>query len=371
MLDQVFSVSDAVSLINQTLEYAYPTITVEGEVANYKVSGGKWVFFDLKDEEMSLRCFSAVWTLSTPLEDGMKIQVLARPRLSKYGFSLNIDKAIPVGEGSIKKAFELLRAKLAKEGLFDESRKQALPNLPETIGVISSVDAAGYKDFIKIIGERFSGVNIIAKNVAVQGIDAPNQIIQALRYFNQNNPPEVIAILRGGGSRDDLVAFDDEALVREIAASKVPVIVGVGHEIDTTLADLAADFRASTPSNAAEILLPDKREIISWLDSQLDNTLLKFKKSLDDSIAEVDRNITNMEQVLRQVIQDFELRFNNLNATLSQLDPKRALRRGYAILRVADGQILKTVPELGSEIQIENQACKFWAKVNKIEKNKK
>lgn len=359
----VFSVSDAAAVINQTLEYAFPNIKVVGEVANFKISGGKWVFFDIKDDGMSLKCFMAAWTLRTVVEDGMKVEVLARPRLGRYGFSLNIDAIKPVGEGDIKKSFELLRKKLDSEGLFADDRKRLLPDLPDRIGVISSTLAAGYKDFIKILDNRFGGVEIIVADTAVQGDSAADQIIKALKYFNESeNPPEVIAILRGGGSRDDLVAFDDELLVRAIAASRVPIITGVGHEIDTTLADLAADKRASTPSNAAEILLPDKREIIGELRAQLENTLTKTSNNLENKIVYIDSKIKDVGHEVDELFRHYNERFRVLDSALRQANPNSVLKRGYAIIRGENNEILRTAPEIGTEIEIELTNSRFWAK---------
>jgi len=361
------SVSEAIAVINQTLEYAHPFIIVVGEVANYKISGGKWLFFDIKDEESSMKCFMPVWNLRVAIEDGMKIQVIAKPRISKYGFSLNVEAIKPVGEGDIKRAFELLRAKLDAEGLFALERKRPLPVLPSRIGVVSSTDAAGYKDFIKILSERFGGLEIIVYNTAVQGDDAPDQIMRGIKYFNEMElPPEVIAILRGGGSRDDLVAFDDELLVRTIAGSRVPTIVGVGHEIDITLADLVADVRASTPSNAAEILVPDKREIASGLDAELRHILLKTENNL----TRLDEHITdsqgNILKILTYKVEEFEKHLKYLLQNLRQLNPKVVLKRGYSIVRDGKGKVLKTRPRVGDKVDIENQAVIFRAKVESI-----
>ena len=260
-----FTVSQAIAVFNQILDTATPTIVVTGEVANFKVNQGKWVFFDLKDDTGILNCFMALSNLRIAIEDGMKVSVQARPNLTKWGkFSLTIRAIKPVGEGSIKKSFELLKKKLTAEGLFDEARKRPLPWLPQHIGVISSVDAAGYRDFIKIISSRMGGLTIDVISTQVQGAAAADQIIAAIKQFNEMaNPPEVLAILRGGGSRDDLAVFDDEKLVRAVAASRIPTITGVGHEIDITLIDLVVDKRASTPSNAAELLVPDRRELIT------------------------------------------------------------------------------------------------------------
>jgi exodeoxyribonuclease VII large subunit len=367
----IFSVSSAIAVINQTLEYAYPTIAVEGEVANFKVSGGKWVFFDLKDEQGSLRCFMTAWNLRVGLSDGMKVMVVAKPRLGKYGFSLNVDAVKPVGEGSIKKAFEMLRQKLDAEGLFAPERKRALPPLPSHVGVISSVDAAGYKDFIKIVNARFGGIEIEVANTAVQGDGAPNQIIRALEYFNSSqNPPEVVVIIRGGGSRDDLAAFDDEPLVRAIASSRLPTLVGVGHEVDTTLADLAADARASTPSNAAEILVPDKREIIADTQSKLDQVLIKLDHHLDSLIDFTTDAKNQMRESLDRQLDLLTRRHQQLTAVLAQVNPRTVLQRGYAIVRDQKGKILRQIPKIGDQLEIETAQSQILATVSDVNPSK-
>jgi len=360
-----FSVSGAVALFNQILETATPTISVVGEVANFKINQGKWVFFDIKDDESSLGCFMSLFNLHTAIEDGMLVTVVARPNVTKWGkFSLTIQTIRPVGEGSIKRAFELLHAKLDKEGLFAAERKRSLPELPSRIGIISSTDAAGYKDFIKILGKRFGGVEITVAPVQVQGEVAVGQVIAALKYFNElAEPPEVVAILRGGGSRDDLAVFDDELLVRAVAASRVPTIAGIGHEIDTTLVDLAADVRASTPSNAAEILVPDKREIIARVDFLLQNLLNTTEERLarvEDGVRQdLQKTLTQTENIWAQNEQKLKL----LSATLTTLNPHEILRRGYAIVRDKSGNILRGSAKTGDGLTIENLQAVIMATV--------
>ena len=253
--------TEFIGVVNQTLEYAYAPVLIRGEVASFKVNQGKWVFFDLKDEESSVSCFMTLWSLRVPIEDGMKVVVRAVPKVTKWGkFSLTVDAIRPAGEGSLKKAFEMLKKKLAGEGLFDPAKKRSLPEDLTKIGVISSTQAAGYADFIKIVNARWGGMKIMTAHTQVQGLDAPDQIIRALKYFNERSEVQAVVILRGGGSADDLSCFNDEQLVREIAASRIPVVTGIGHEVDESLSDLAADVRASTPSNAAEILTRDRAE---------------------------------------------------------------------------------------------------------------
>ncbi len=330
----VFGVAQAVAIFNQILDAAVPLVEVVGEVANFKVNQGKWVFFDLKDQECLLSCFMPVYQLRVAVEDGMQVQVLARPNVTKWGkFSLTVQSIRPVGKGSIKKSFELLRRKLADEGLFDDERKRTLPYLPQHIGVISSVDAAGYRDFIKIITARLGGLRTDVISTLVQGAEAPDQIIAAIRQFNQlADPPEVLAIIRGGGSRDDLVAFDDERLVRAIAASRIPTIVGVGHEIDTTLADLVADRRASTPSNAAEVLVPDRQELMTQLEGQLSYMTQAVTHQLTTRRATLAGTAERLGELISYQLQAEQNRLGSLKQALQAYDPQAVLRRGYAML---------------------------------------
>lgn len=330
-----FSVSSFVATLNQTLEYAYPSVAIEGEVASFKVNQNKFVFFDLKDHDASVGCFMTVWQLRIPIEDGMKVVVTAVPKLTPWGkFSLTVQSIRPSGEGSIKKSFELLRAKLEGEGLFAEERKRRLPAIPSHVGVISSTQAAGYADFIKIINDRWGGVRIDVAHVQVQGMDAPDQMIRALNYFNeQADLPEVLVIIRGGGSADDLSAFNDELLVREIAASRIPTLVGVGHEVDVSLADMAADVRAATPSNAAQILVPDKLEIIRSTRAQVRALLPRLDAMVARQGQELQRLLAHILESVDDKIDERTEKINSIRRVLAELDPNKVLARGYALLR--------------------------------------
>lgn len=334
-INPTFTVSDFIALTNQTLEYAYPSVEIEGEVASFKVNQNKYVFFDLKDAGGSVGCFMTVWQLRVPIEDGMKVIVTATPKLTQWGkFSLTVRAVRPSGEGSLKKSFELLKAKLEKEGLFAAERKRQLPHLPHHVAVISSTQAAGYADFIKIVNDRWGGLKIETAHVQVQGTDAPDQMIRALNYFNSREElPEVIVLIRGGGSADDLSAFNDEQLVRTIATSRVPVLVGVGHEVDVSLADMAADVRAATPSNAAQILVPDRQELIREVRRGVQSLLPRVERALEQQQDEVRATMNYVFEAIVRHIGQADERLIGQRRVLSQLDPKRVLERGYALVR--------------------------------------
>lgn len=339
-----FSVSEFVASLNQTLEYAYPSLEIEGEVASFKVNQQKYVFFDLKDEGASVGCFMTVWQLRVPIEDGMKVVVRATPKVTPWGkFSLTVQSLRPSGEGSIKKSFDLLKAKLEKEGLFDEARKRPLPRIPAHIGVISSTQAAGYADFIKILGSRFGGVRVDVAHVQVQGEGASDQIIRAIEYFNTaTDMPEVLAVIRGGGSADDLSTFNDERLVRAIAASRIPTLVGVGHEIDVTLADLAADVRAATPSNAAQLVVPDRRELLQHVEHQHRRAVAHLDMVLERTLQDVALKRRTMADAWERNLQAAAERLRYVTEKLQAYDPRRVLARGYAIVtgKVQEGELI-------------------------------
>lgn len=356
----IFSVSDFLAALNQTLEYAYPFVEVEGEVASFKVNQNKFVFFDLKDAGGTVGCFMTVWQLRIPIEDGMKVVVRATPKLTPWGkFSLTVQSIRPSGEGSLKKSFELLKAKLEKEGLFSDDRKRPLPELPVHIGVISSIQAAGYVDFITILNERWGGMKVDVAHVQVQGEAAPDQMIRAIKYFNeQEQLPEVLVIIRGGGSADDLSAFNDELLVREIAASRIPTLVGVGHEVDETLADMAADVRAATPSNAAQIVVPDKRELVRSLRHLVARILVRLDLFVDDMRREIKTALTHGLTILASRVELQQSQLLNQQQVLAAYDPQAVLERGYAIVR--------GTAKIGSMITIEKRQQLIEAEVTNV-----
>jgi exodeoxyribonuclease VII large subunit len=347
MQDIVYTPTDFVFALNQTLEFAYPSVVIEGELSNFKVAKNRWVYFDLKDEESSVRFFGTVYSLPGPLEDGMTVRVIGSPRMhQRFGFSVNFTSILPVGEGALKKAADLLFKKLTAEGLFAEERKRALPLIPQKVALVTAADSAAAADFVKILNERWGGIEIMLADVYVQGEQAPAQLVEAIEHLNGlSKIPEVLVITRGGGSADDLAAFSDERVARAIAASRIPTLVAIGHEVDISLAELAADKRASTPSNAAQLLTPDKKHelsVIKSLNSGLSQNLGSIRKSLEQDLQNqqllLKRNITdifskNLEQIksFRRIVKLF--------------DPTAALKRGYALVTLED-KFVKSVSQV-------------------------
>ncbi len=337
----IYSVTDFVAVFNQTISTVYPFVVVEGELSSFRVSKGRWVYFDLKDETSNVKFFGTVYQLPGPLEDGMVLRVSGTPQLHpNYGFSINIQSIALAGEGTIKKASQLLELRLTKEGLFDPERKRTLPYPPARIGLIASGESAAYSDFLKILNARWGGLELLHYDVQVQGDAAAGQIKSAIEYFNAHNlAPEVLVITRGGGSLEDLQAFSSEPVVRAVAASRIPTLLAIGHERDISLAERAADVHASTPSNAAELLVPDRRDEIAGLQGLQEAT----KRQLQDQIKLEQERLTAtskaMLQHIRWQLAQKQQHLASLQLTLDQINPRRVLDRGYAIVRSGSGSV--------------------------------
>lgn len=353
MSEEVLSVTELREFVNQTLSYAYPLVVVEGEISGFRINQGKWVFFDLKDSETTISCFMTKYQLKTVLEDGMLVRVAATPNLTKWGkFSLTVKDVELAGEGEVMRAYELLKAQFEKEGLFDVARKRTLPEYPQKIGLITSRDAAAYNDFVTIAEDRWPLAEIRHIHVHVQGMQAPTDVVGALGQFNEKHAElEAIVLIRGGGSAEDLQAFNHEDVVRAVYASHIPVIVGIGHEDDVSLAELAADVRASTPTDAARRLLPDKKEVLSQLErleqrsfsgirsqlDRIDRIITLFGHQQTRVVAKlVDRIERAEERMVRSVARCVEVLHHRValaQRTLAGVNPERILARGYAIVR--------------------------------------
>ncbi len=371
MSDLVFSVSDFVAYLNETLEVAYPYVAIEGELSNFRVSRNRWVYFDLKDEAASVRFFGTIYALPGPLEDGMVVRVSGNPRLHpQFGFSVNVQTVMPVGEGSLRKAADLLVAKLQTEGLFAPERKRLLPYPPQRVALLTAGNSAAYADFLKILNARWRGVLVEHFDVQVQGEPAAAQIVSAITAVNAlSEVPDVLVLTRGGGSADDLAAFSDERVVRAVAGSRVPTLVAIGHEVDVSLAELAADQRASTPSNAAELLTPDRTVILSQL--------REVRASLNGGLQAVVRQrrewIGRQQERLNHELQSvFRIAETNLQAhkrLLAAYDPAAALQRGYALVR-AEGKLIRRVGDLrvGANVELQLSDGAARATIGSMEK---
>lgn len=279
----IYSVSRLVRESRAVIEGSFPLLWVEGEISNLARPASGHIYFSLKDEAAQVRC--AMFRMKRQRlrfqpENGQ--QVLLRVRISLYEargeFQLIADHMEPAGEGALRLAFERLKAKLAEEGLFDDAQKKQLPVLPTQIGLITSPSGAAVRDLLTVLRRRFPAIPVVIQPVPVQGTEAPAKIIRAIQLANRRQECDLIILSRGGGSLEDLQAFNDEGVARAIYASEIPLISGIGHEIDFTIADFVADLRAPTPSAAAEHASPDQyewRNRYTSLSTQLRNLLLR------------------------------------------------------------------------------------------------
>ncbi len=388
----IISVKEFVGILNETLNFAFPSVIVEGEVHSFKVNQQKWVFFDLKDDEASLSCFMPVFALKVPLEDGMKVRVSGTPKLTKWGkFSFTVKSVELAGEGELRRAFELLKSRLGSEGLFDEARKRSLPRYPQRIGLVASTGSAAYADFMKILSQRWGGVEILVADVQVQGAPAPSQIASAIAHFNQlARPVDVVVLIRGGGSLEDLQAFNTEEVARAVAGSRTPMVVGVGHEVDVSLADFACDLRAATPTDAARLVVPDRLQATQTVEYRQAALVRGVEKMMTESGGRIDFSIESMarflagpqDRIAAQVIrlkrefdrscqrldehrqtvenlssllvsrqsqktQPVKVKVEALGRLLEGFSPQANLRRGYAIIKHGDA-IVKSAKQVSS-----------------------
>lgn len=365
---QILSVSQFVTYLNETFKAIWDSneAAVEGEVSGFRVSQGQWVNFDLKDADALVSCFMVLNKLRVPLEDGMRVRLFGYPRVyPKYGkFSFNVDRVELVGEGTLRKALAALRAKLDAEGLFDPSRKRTPPRFPSRIALIASRDSAAYGDFVRIVHERWRGLEIDLYHVVVQGEKAPDSIINALQAAHgehQKRPYDAVVITRGGGSMEDLMAFNDEQLTRAIYASKIPTLVAIGHERDVSLASDVADVRGSTPTDCARRLVPDRMDVLQEIATMQSSVEEILERALEEKRFTVEHALTATERWL----DGFRVRVSSLLRLVASFNPEGVLKRGFAIVTGSDGSILSSVKQAraGSRVGIRLRDGKVGAMI--------
>ncbi len=340
---QIFSVGEINAQAREVLERF--RVWIKGEVSEFKQSPG-WAFsyLTLKDDEAQIQGIISRWDLEKidfEIQNGKEVLVFGKLSIyeARGSYQIKIEKIEPLGKGTLQEQLEKLKKKLQAEGLFAEELKKPLPKFPSKIGVISSADGAAWKDFKKVLEHRFAGVELQLSDVLVQGDKSPKQIIDALEKFNQENEVELVVITRGGGSLEDLWGFNDEGVARAIVAAEIPVVSAVGHEKDVSIADLVADHRSSTPSNAAEEIVPDKQELQRWLD-ELAMRIKQTKESWQELPAEVDNILAEARNKFVRLIEEksnsVELLYNKIEA----LSPEQVLGRGYSVV-THKGKILR------------------------------
>ena len=372
----VYSISEVNMLVKNTLN-AVPElkrIQVKGEISNFKRYDSGHCYFTLKDEKSVLKSVmfrSRASLLRFKPENGH--MVVASGRIEVYErdgvYQLYVDNLFPDGIGDLMLAYEQLKQKLAVEGLFAEEKKRALPFLPKTVGIITSPSGAVLHDIITVSRARNAGVGLLFYPVRVQGVEAPLEIVQAIEQMNELAQVDVLIVGRGGGSLEELWAFNDERVVRAIAKSRLPVVSAVGHETDFTLADFAADVRAATPSQAAELVVPDRQMLLDTIANKkqrlrhlmqmrLDNLAWRLNSCLEkrifkqpenlfiDKMQYLDRLQEQLKSSMQKIVTDKEKQLAVAAGTLNALSPLAILSRGYSIATTMDDKLLKSVTML-------------------------
>lgn len=332
----VLTVTQLTRDIKEVLENIFVEVRVQGEISNLRQPASGHIYFSLKDEFSQIRCVffrGAASGLKFSLKDGMSVVCLGRVGVyEKDGqYQLYISSVEPKGQGALQLAFQQLKEKLAKEGLFDESRKRPLKFLPEAIGVVTSPTGAVIRDILNVLNRRFPESHVIINPVRVQGDGAEKEIAIAIEEFNSLENVEVIILARGGGSLEDLWCFNEEIVARAIYNSKIPVLSAIGHETDYTIADFVADLRAPTPSAAAELVMPSKNE----LKDKIKTLLVSLKRALEDLVPQHQQRIDDlsgqMERAVLNRLKNEELKFRSLLNEMEALNPTAILKRGYSI----------------------------------------
>lgn len=371
-------------------------IDIKGEISNFKRHTSGHLYMSLKDETGVLRAVmfkSAAAGLEFEPENGMK--VIASGRVSVYErdgqYQLYINSMKKDGKGDLYAAFEKLKEKLSLEGIFDVSRKKPLPRYPKRVGVVTAPTGAAVRDIINILSRRFKYADIELFPVHVQGDGAADEIAAAIEYFNRENGADVLIVGRGGGSVEDLWAFNEEVVARAIYASEIPIISAVGHETDFTIADFAADMRAPTPSAAAELAVPSKEELKSRLDNAerrivtcarrvAENGRLRLRYCAErpvmlSPVIAVEEQRLNLDRIYKNMEDTFLMRFAEKKQALSPkvskleaLSPLTTLSRGFALARTADGALLSSTKqaETGDEIVIRIADGELDAEIKQI-----
>ena len=395
----IYSVSEITRNIKTLVQGQFPDIWVRGEISNCRKASSGHIYFTLKDEKAVIRAVlfrGHQKGIQFELEDGMNVIVHGGVDVfEKRGeYQIIVDFLEPEGIGALQLAFEQLKEKLGKEGLFDDAHKKTIPSFPDTVGVITSPTGAALRDILNVMGRRYRGVHIIIYPVTVQGEGAAEEIASAIRKANVRDETDVLIVGRGGGSIEDLWPFNEETVARAIYESRIPVISAVGHEIDFTISDYAADLRAPTPSAAAELVVKNRQELLRWfrdLFLRLKNSTqraLAQKKQLasyhtSDVLFRMMQTILNeknfaLDDVTKTMLNSMEsvrnakkARFERIAGQLDTLSPLKTLARGYAMVRKLPEDVpLFSIENvgIGDETKTRLRDGELFSTVNKKEK---
>ena len=399
--NRIWSVRELNSLARQMLESGLPLLWVGGEVSNFvNAASGHW-YFSLKDEQAQVRCVMfrhKSQYLDWQPKNGMQVEVQALATLyeARGDFQLTLEQMRPAGLGALYEAFELLKRKLEQAGLFDAARKRALPFLPAQIGIVTSPQAAALRDVLTTLARRMPSIPVLLYPTPVQGEGAAHKIAQAIMLANERAECDVLLLCRGGGSMEDLWAFNEEVLAQAIAASRIPVVSGVGHETDVTIADFVADQRAATPTAAAQLATPDREELRQRLLHVARRLAHGSRRQMESAMQRLDnaqRRLVHPAQRLQQqtqqvaalyqrlqrarpdvarqgmqqtewmrrlrsaaqhLLERHNARLQSLSQHLAHLDPQQVLARGYSLVRDAQGNLVRdsSTLQIGARVDI-------------------
>jgi len=391
----IYTISELTRNVKALLEERFATIWVEGEISNFKLHSSGHMYFSLKDADSVLRTVlfrNVNKSLRFELKDGMHAVCLGRITVyEKSGqYQINVLKIEPKGAGALQLAFEQLKERLRQEGLFDQKHKKPIPFLPQRIGVVTSATGAAFQDIRHALNRRFANLEIILNPVKVQGKGAAEEVARAIDEFNEFGQVDVLIVGRGGGSLEDLWAFNEEEVVRAIFRSKIPVISAVGHEIDYTISDFVADLRAPTPSAAAEQVIAHKQELFDKIENLYSRLSLSISNAVElwghrlgafkeryafkrptDLIEQyqqrVDELTSGLAIKLKHLGAIYQERYNVAVGKLQALSPLNILGRGYSITSmVADQKIIKNTHSLKAGLKIKTRLSD-GALISKIE----
>jgi exodeoxyribonuclease VII large subunit len=394
MEKHIYSITELTRRIRESLEANFAGLLVEGEVSNLRIPSSGHLYFTLKDAESQLKCVMFRHLnqfLKFELKDGL--QVLARGQITVYekrgDYQLLVEKLEPRGQGALQLAFEQLKEKLEKEGLFLKEHKKVIPLLPMQIGIVTSPTGAAIRDILNVISRRFCRVNIIINPVRVQGEGAADEIVRAIDEFDKMGNLDVLIVTRGGGSIEDLWAFNEEAIARSIFHCRIPVISAVGHEIDYTISDFVADLRAPTPSAAAELVIAEGEELLRSISSARDRITLaietrlsrlsdrvqtlqeaygfrRFEDRLGQHAQEIDDSRETIGKRMSHLIELSQRNVENMTGRLANLNPESVLRRGYSLaFKLPEKKLIRDVSVIntGDKVEIKVEQGSFISRV--------
>ena len=380
--EPIYTVSQLNAATRSLIEDSFQSIWLTGEISNLARPSSGHIYFSLKDNKAQVRCAmfrQSQRRVDFNVDNGQQVLVQAQVSLyeARGDFQLIVSQMQVAGEGALQIAFEKLKKKLAQEGLFDDAHKKEIPELPKCIGVITSPSGAAVQDVLRVLHRRFSSIPIVVYPSMVQGDQAAGQLVQALKKANSRNECDVLILARGGGSLEDLWSFNEEKVARAIFDSEIPIVTGVGHEVDFTIADFVADQRCATPSAAAECVSPDKEEWQQYFENlkyTLQQSIFSQIKHLTIELSHLRKRLQHPGQRLREQSQQLDQleqrlqhairnqlnrqqeRLHLISRTLDTVSPLNTLKRGYAIV-MKDKQIITKEKQLKSGDHITARLC--------------